>query len=546
MAPLRHQIRGNILVATSLKDIRNLEAARVAAPVSPRAWSSAGVRALGAALAVTLVSSCNTGEENGPTLPGDPASVVVSPNSVIVDLTASTTLTAQVKDAAGTTLSGATVAWASSNDQVATITANGILTGVGIGATSVSATSGNVSGSAEITVRQTLGSISILPATATLSVGATQLLTATVRDTRGNIVPGSSVAWATSDGEAATVSPGGLVTAVGAGGATLTASSGTVSGSASYKVVGITPAKPQRHGQILWTGPSPSRWGELYSPTAQWPSVQGRSHVVKLYIDDIYPASTQSLSAVVATLNRAHIAIAVEVGGLRDWNCSGTSLAATELAGLNRLVAAGGAISFLAMDAPFGYTLATSIPGNCRYTVQQTSEQLASYIHILRQGLPGVQIGLIEPVPWYSVGVYGPNPGNNFGDLPEVLGSLLTILAQHGESLDFFHADSPYDYAEAHPNGWDKLLALQQVVQGHGLRFGLIYNSDAGGQAGDQAFHDQTLAAFQAFHDVGGSPDDLIVQSWYPFPSAMVPEDQSYSFTNVSKNGIALYDQLYP
>lgn len=69
------------------------------------------MRALCAALALALVSSCKSGDESGPT-PGDPASVIVSPNSIIVDVSASATLTALVKDAAGGTLSGAPVVWA--------------------------------------------------------------------------------------------------------------------------------------------------------------------------------------------------------------------------------------------------------------------------------------------------------------------------------------------------------------------------------------------------------------------------------------------------
>jgi hypothetical protein len=268
--------------------------------------------------------------------------------------------------------------------------------------------------------------------------------------------------------------------------------------------------------------------------------------VVKLYIDDIYPATTQSLQHVIGTLNAAHIAVAVELGGLRDWDCSGADLARIELNGLNKFVAAGGAISFLAMDSPFGHTLATSIPGNCGYTAQQVSDELVVYLRAMHLAMPWVSIGLIEPVPWYSVGALGPNPGNNYGDLPQILDLFLTSLAQNGERIDFFHADSPYDYDQANPDGWTKLLALQQIVQNHGLRFGLIYNSDAGGQAGDQEFHDQTLAALQAFKNVGGNPDDFIVQSWYPHPSVMVPEYQLYTFTNDQHDFEASYDILYP
>jgi hypothetical protein len=72
------------------------------------------------------------------------------------------------------------------------------------------------------------------------------------------------------------------------------------------------------------------------------------------------------------------------------------------------------------------------------------------------------------------------------------------------------------------------------------------HNSDAGGQAGDQPFHDQTLAAVPAYQAAGGNPDDLIVQSWYPFPTAIVTEDEPNTCTNTGKGVIAEYDALYP
>jgi hypothetical protein len=476
-----------------------------------------------------------------------PASIAILPDTATVDLTKTLSLTATVEDSKGSTISGVTVHWTSLNSQVASVGQAGQVTGQGAGAASIVASFANLADTAIITVRRVVTRVEVSPAAgATIVVNTSQALTATARDAKGAVFPGAAISWATSDGQVVSVSLTGVVLGIGAGAANITASSGNVHGSVPIKVVGITPAKPQRHGETLWAGPSPNRWSELYAPGAVWQSVQARTHVVKLYIDDIYPATTQSLQHVIGTLNAAHIAVAVELGGLRDWDCSGADLARIELNGLNKFVAAGGAISFLAMDSPFGHTLATSIPGNCGYTAQQVSDELVVYLRAMHLAMPWVSIGLIEPVPWYSVGALGPNPGNNYGDLPQILDLFLTSLAQNGERIDFFHADSPYDYDQANPDGWTKLLALQQIVQNHGLRFGLIYNSDAGGQAGDQEFHDQTLAALQAFKNVGGNPDDFIVQSWYPHPSVMVPEYQLYTFTNDQHDFEASYDILYP
>ncbi len=68
------------------------------------------------------------------------------------------------------------------------------------------------------------------------SLGATQQLTATVKDQNGATMSGASVTWATSSASAATVSSTGLVTAVADGTTTITATSGSASGTAAVTV----------------------------------------------------------------------------------------------------------------------------------------------------------------------------------------------------------------------------------------------------------------------------------------------------------------------
>jgi len=385
--------------------------------------------------------------------------------------------------------------------------------------------------------------MSIGPTPAIVSVGRPLPLTATVKDAQGAVLSGIAPTWTSSDAATVGVSAAGVASGLAAGAATITATAGGVSGATTVNVVGITPTKSQRHGQLIWLGPN--IWTGLYVPGAQWTTVQARTHVLKLYLRDIAP-DTSSLVPIATTLNQAHIAVAIESGGLRAGNCSGAQVGAVDRDHINKFVLAGGAISFIALDEPFANSIASGAVPNCGYTVAQAATELVTEIHIMREAFPGVEIGLIEPVPSYSVGVYPSNSGTGYGDLPQLLDTFLSTLDQAHERIDFFHADAPYDYDQALPSGWQKLVALEQVVRAHGLRLGLIYNSEAGGQAGDQPFHDQTLAAVVAYQAAGGNPDDLIVQSWYSHPSAMVAEDQPNTFTNTGKDVIAEYDALYP
>ena len=68
------------------------------------------------------------------------------------------------------------------------------------------------------------------------SVGATQQLSATVKDQNGATMSGATVTWTTSAASVATVSSTGLVTSVADGSATITATEGSVSATASVSV----------------------------------------------------------------------------------------------------------------------------------------------------------------------------------------------------------------------------------------------------------------------------------------------------------------------
>jgi len=152
-------------------------------------------------------------------------------------------LTASPKDANGYTLTGRTVLWTSSNTSAATVDASGLVTGVGAGSATITATSENVQGTSAITVTiVAVASVSVAPPSATLQVSQTVQLTATPKDAGGGTLTGRTVTWATSNKSVASVDGSGLVTAAGAGSATITATSENVKGTSAITVTTSQPA----------------------------------------------------------------------------------------------------------------------------------------------------------------------------------------------------------------------------------------------------------------------------------------------------------------
>src|SRR3989475_11603329 len=84
-----------------------------------------------------------------------------------------------------------------------------------------------------------VASVTVSPATASVTVGATSQLTATAKDANGTALSGRVVTWATSNAAVATVSASGLVTGVAAGAATITATSEGQSGTSAMTVTNV-------------------------------------------------------------------------------------------------------------------------------------------------------------------------------------------------------------------------------------------------------------------------------------------------------------------
>ena len=129
------------------------------------------------------------------------------------------------------TLEDKSVTWKSSDKEVATVSADGVVKGVKSGVVTITCTS-NATG-AKATCKVTVGTITLSKSSATIIVGKTLKLTSTVYPTT---LEDQSVTWKSSKKSVAKVSSTGKVTAVKAGTATITCTSNATGLSATCKI----------------------------------------------------------------------------------------------------------------------------------------------------------------------------------------------------------------------------------------------------------------------------------------------------------------------
>jgi uncharacterized protein YjdB len=169
--------------------------------------------------------------------PAPVASVTVSPTSATLIVGETLQLEAQPRDGSGRPLAGRAISWSTNRPDVATVTSTGIVAAVSPGTAAITATSEGRTGTATIVVQApTVNRVEVSPASATIRVGDSFRLTATVFDSRGNVISGARVAWASSDLGTAIVDNTGRVLGLSEGTVVITATSGDKAGTASVRV----------------------------------------------------------------------------------------------------------------------------------------------------------------------------------------------------------------------------------------------------------------------------------------------------------------------
>jgi len=217
-------------------------------------------------------------------------SVAVSPATLVMNINGTQQLIATVIATEG---ANQAVTWTSSNNAVAAVDANGLVTAHTIGSTTITVRSqvdNSKYATATITVSETpitpeIYSVSVSPASATINPGGTQQLAATVIALGG---ASQAVTWTSSNNAVAAVDASGLVTAVALGSTTITVRS--VFDNSKYAAATITVAtlsagniNTMTARQILehiYANVQPSAYIEEHSPDSPWMMVFTQAQVI--------------------------------------------------------------------------------------------------------------------------------------------------------------------------------------------------------------------------------------------------------------------------
>ncbi len=134
--------------------------------------------------------------------------LIVTPFEITMKIDSNFQLEAEALDVDSEPIANVELAWTTSDEQVALVSQTGLVTGVGMGQTSVRATSGEIeSNLCDVTVLGAPETVRIVEPAQAVSVDGTQPLNARVLDGLGQTVPVEGLIWTAADETIISLSP---------------------------------------------------------------------------------------------------------------------------------------------------------------------------------------------------------------------------------------------------------------------------------------------------------------------------------------------------
>jgi uncharacterized protein YjdB len=166
------------------------------------------------------------------------SSVSLAPQLVKLSMSQTQQLSETVTDKDGKVLSGFVILWSSTNPASVTVSNTGLITGIGPGSSSITATIEGKIATVSVTVtKSAVASITLKPDLSVIRLNENQQIASTVKNTSGNELVGIRLNWSSSDASVATVSTTGMVTGKSVGTSTITVSFGAITAQAKVEII---------------------------------------------------------------------------------------------------------------------------------------------------------------------------------------------------------------------------------------------------------------------------------------------------------------------
>lgn len=197
------------------------------------------VRSLTTAMAVIgsfFLAGCKVADD-----PPKVASIIGLNATDSVRLGKTINLQVEARDAAGNKLTGRKLDWSSFNPQVATVDANGNVTGVLLGSSLITVRADAAVAQTTVLVQPLVASVVLSPSSQSLPVGSSRALTVAVSDKDGRAIQGRVIIFSSSNPAIATVTSTGTIAGISVGRAVISAfaAQDQVTGTATVDVVQV-------------------------------------------------------------------------------------------------------------------------------------------------------------------------------------------------------------------------------------------------------------------------------------------------------------------
>lgn len=156
----------------------------------------------------------------------DACSVTITPPDIQIPVNGTLAIVATAFDCDGNSIPGKKITFSSGDNAIVNITEAGQIVGIKVGTAKIRATATGKTGEANVTVTpERVQTVTLAPATLTLRRTQQQQMTATAKNVQGNVIPGVTFQWASSNSSLGSVDANGRVTAIAPGTINITATS---------------------------------------------------------------------------------------------------------------------------------------------------------------------------------------------------------------------------------------------------------------------------------------------------------------------------------
>jgi len=317
-----------------------------------------------------------------------------------------------------------------------------------------------------------------------------------------------------------------------------TTSTTTRSSSTTAQAAAVAHRFDYSDGPIVWFQPLPpladpslpfadgsEDYYDLFPADASWMTAADRIQVFGIYATYVrHYATDDQLRALIAGVQSRGMLLAMEVGPLpgpeSDEDCIGAEGygGVYEIELMQHIMDLGGTVDVIAFDEPYAFGHKADGPSDCQRPIERIAGEAADFTRMARELNPNVIVGGIEPM-WAQ-------PRIGAEDMAAWMDAYREAA---GEPLGFLHLDSDWN----RPDWAQVLYDVEREADVRGVPVGVIYFG--GDDARSDAVWTQRAAErmFDYEQVIGGSPDDVVLQSWNDSPDHALPDTDPSTFTGL-------------